>query len=401
MRDYSFKRNWFQFAVLLLGILLFSLTPTSKVSAEEATAISIGRIDYDNLTMQIFNNNNGIVYYSTDQNTWIEVEGPYDTTTNSYSMDISWISGREEFTLYFRGNMVKTISSIVLPMQNTSIKVTYNSADDEFVFLDTDDAITMQWRKASDYTWNTVELDEDSFSYISFVNSMEILRVKGAKIYIRTPQVIGRNNNNVGCRPSKEVVLSITKRSNPPTIKVNVSKLNLNTTEAMEYYDMATKLWIDCNRTMLIEDIAPEALYANGSSNPTIMIRKAATSSASYSKTAYITINGQKAAPVIGDNSDDITYYYVNSKLVIQFHTASATNAYEYAIVKPGYSFEVGTASWRSVTSSKIMTISKTSAPDGCEIYVRKKGISQNTSRNIESVLSSAISYFTVKYPQM
>jgi len=383
--------------VLLLGILLLCLISSGKASAEDAKVITIGKIDYDNLTMQIYDNNNSAVYYSIDKDTWIDVEGPYNSETDSYSLDISWVSNTSDVTLYFKGNTIKTIKPITLPAQNKSVKVAYDKVEGEFTFSNTWDAEYFQWRKSTDYSWATVELDESSSSYISFINTMETLRLQGAKVYIRTPQMIGTNSNNEGSRPSIEVLVSITKRSNAPSIKVNVSKLNINTTEAMEYYNSTTKLWIECTKAMSLEDIAPEVLYKNGANDLTFMIRTAATSYTSYSKTAYITVNGQAAAPVIGDNSDDVAYYYVNSKLILQFPKASKTNTYEYAIIKPDSTFNESTAIWKAVISSKIMTISKTSSPDSCKIYVRRKGISAN--KNISLVLPSAINSFTINYP--
>jgi len=394
------KKNYIvPLPVLLFCLLVLCLLPVDKASAEEATVISIGKIDYENLTIQMYNNNNTTIYYSSDKNTWTEVEGPYNSTTNSILMDISWVSSASDVTLYFKGNTVQTIISVTLPMQNKSIKVTYDKVDGRFTFSNTDEADTFQWRKSTDYSWTTVEMDETAPSYITFIDTIETFLVKGAKIYIRIPQIIGTDNSNEGCRPSKEVSVSITKRSNAPSIKVNISKLTLNTTEAMEYYDTATSLWIECNKSMSLDDIAPNVLYKNGSKNVTFMIRTAATSSLPYSKTAYITINGQEAAPVIGGSSDDVTYYYMNSKLVVQFPTASNTNNYEYAIIKSGFAFNASSASWKTVTSSKSMTILKTSAPEGCKIYVRKKGINENTSKNISFMLPSAESFFTVKYP--
>ena len=72
-------RNIIVIPFILLLILLTGTTPAASVSAEEASAISVGKIDYENLTMQIYNNNNSIVYCSTNQSTWQEVEGPYNS----------------------------------------------------------------------------------------------------------------------------------------------------------------------------------------------------------------------------------------------------------------------------------------------------------------------------------
>jgi hypothetical protein len=82
----------------------------------------------------------------------------------------------------------------------------------------------------------------------------------------------------------------------------------------------------------------------------------------------------------------------------MQFNKATAANIYEYTIVREDKEFNPARTSWKSVTSSKLMTISKTVAPSGCTIYVRKRGRDENTSKKISLVLSSAINSFKVAY---
>lgn len=371
--------------------------PMSLVKAETATTVMIGAINYEDLTMQIYNNGNSIVYYSTDQEDWTEVEGSYNSATKYYTWDISWVSASKDETLYFKGDSVTTITSVTLPKQATSFGATYNKADGSFTFTDADESDTFEWRKSTDYNWNKVSLDETSVNYKAFINSIELLRLKGAKVIIRLPQEIG-TANSVGSRPSKEVTITIYARTEAPNIKVNSSKLTLNTTVAMEYYNATTGNWYECNKTMNLAEIAPKVLNVNGAKDQTLMIRTAATTRTTYSKTAYIKMKGQRSAPEIGDSTKDITYYYLNSKLVMSFNKASKTNIYEYTIVKFGYTLDVSTARWISVNNTKLMTLTNKVAPDGCTIYVRKKGTDANTSKNIELVLSSAIGSFGVDY---
>ena len=393
MKILNLKKIGYSLAVLMLFIFIISAIPPVKADAGTATPISFGKIDYDDLTLQVFDNNNSIVYYSTDGNIWTEVEGAYDSLTAAYSMDISWISDADEATLYFKGNSVNTVKSITLPAKNKDFKVLYDKIENEFTFDGIDDIDTIEWRKQTDYNWIKVDLDEDSTSYHNFQNTMEILNSTGAKIIFRTPQIIGTGSNNVGARPSKEISFTLTKRAAAPSVTINPLNMTLNTTTLMEYYDPATKLWIECDRSMPISDLASDALYENGSKAVTVMIRKAATTYASYSKTAYVNISGQLDTPTIGDNSADFTYYYMNSKLVMQFHKVTATSPYEYTVVKPGYSFDETTAGWRLVTNNNLMYISTATASQGCRIYIRKKGNS--------TTLPSAATFFTVQYPSM
>ena len=384
-------------ALWILPLLILLTLPQTSKAAEQALAVSVGTIDYEELTIQVFPNHNTIIYYSVDESNWIEVEGGYHSDSKSYTMDISWINSSTEVTLYLKGNINSSIKAVYIPMQDTTFKVTYDKAEEEFDFINAEDYESFEWRKASDYNWNRVSLDETSASYRGFMNMLETLRVKGAKIVFRLPQIQG-NAYSSGSRPSKEVTLTIAARAEAPKISVNVSKLTLNTTEAMEYYNETLRTWMECSKTMSLEELAPKVLYQNGAQTVTLMIRTAATTKASYSKTAYVTINGQAKAPEIGGNDKDVTYYYSNSKLVMAFNKASSTNAYEYAIVKPGYDFDPASARWYSVTSTRLMTISANLAPKGSKVYVRRKGVNANTSKGTELELASASNSFSVTY---
>lgn len=396
MNKYKLK-GCLRLLLWLLPVFVIGLQPSSKVSAETATAVTIGAIDYEELTLQVYSNNNSIIYYSTDETTWTEVEGSYSTGTKSYIMDISWVSITSDVTLYFKGDVNTTIKSTTLPMQDKSFKVTYSKADEEFNFVEADDYDYFEWRKTSDYSWNTVSLNDASSSYKQFISSLESFRLKGAKIIIRLPQVKG-SGSNAGSRPSKEITISITARAEAPKVTVNSSKLTLNTTESMEYYDASTGTWIECSKTMTLEEIAPSVLYKNGAHSLTLLIRTAATASSSYSKTAYVTINGQKKAPAIGGNVDDLSYYFYNSKLVMTFNNATKTSIFEYTIVKPGSEFNATSAKWTSISSAKLITLSSTTAPKGSKVYIRKKGVDASSTKGTELILSSAVSNFSISY---
>jgi len=380
-------------AFLLIVICLWN---PADMKADAASAVSVGTIDYEAMTLQIYYNSNSLIYYSTDNSTWEEAEGFYDSTAKSISMDISWISEASDTALYLKGDVVKTVKTLTIPAYNNSFSVVYDKAEGDFTFDGYDNAETFEWRKASDYHWMSVSFNEASSSYQSFLSKMEYFRLKGANIIIRLPQVKGTSLSKTGSRPSAEVSITITARGAAPTVKVNSSKLTMNTTGSIEYYETSSGLWVECDGSMTVEDLAPKALYANGAKTVTLMLRKAATTSAPYSKTQYLTITAQDAAPTIGDNSKDVTYYYLNSKLVLQFNKATSNVKYEYTIVKSDDSLDLTTANWKSVTSNKIMTLSQSMVPDGCTVYLRKKGTDANAK--VALVLSSDISSFTVNY---
>jgi hypothetical protein len=374
------------------------MLPENKALAAGASTVTIGAVNYEAMTLHVYNNNNNVVFYSTDNSSWSEIEGGYNSTFKAYTFDISWVSDATDVTLYFKGDIIKTVKSITLPMQNSSIYIEYDKVEGEFTFSEVEESDYFEWRKSTDYYWNTVSFTESTSSYQSFLTTMESLRTKGAKILIRTPQVIGSGSSNVGMRPSAEIAVTIPARAAAPTVKVNASKLTLTTTSSTEYYDAASDLWMECDGDMSIEDIAPKALYENGGKNVTLLLRKSATTSAPFSKTQKLIIPGQTAAPTIGGNSSEVTYYYLNSKLVMQFNNASTTNVYEYLVVKEGSEFNLTASGWKSVSTSQVMTLSKIMVPSGSTIYVRKKGTDANATKNVSLVLSSAVNNFTVSY---
>lgn len=384
--------------LLVLGLLI--LIPISKISAAEAKPVSIGKIDYDTLTMHVYTNNNTVVHYSTDKTTWYEVEGNKTTENDAFLMDISWVNSSQDTTLYFKGENDKTIQSITLPAKDTPLKVVYDKVDSIFDFENCDAATHFEWKKATDYVWNKVSLDTNTDSYQSFLKTIDGLLVKGAKISFRIPQTVGTNANNVGARPSKEVNITLAKRANAPSVKVNANKLMLNTTLSMEYFSEKINAWVECDKSMTIEDIAPSTLFRNGSKSVTLQIRTAATANKTYSKTTYIKINGQAGAPTVGDNSKDVSYYYQNGKLMLQFNNASKTDVYSYAIVKPGSTFNETTTAFTIMNTTKAKAISSTTAPEGSTIYIRKQGINENTTKGIELVLASEVNSFKVSYPK-
>lgn len=388
--------------VFLMLALFLCISSVTRVYAADAAAISIGTIDYETLTMQVNRNKNKVVYYSTDKTTWYEVEGEVNAD-DAYIMDISWVSSTANTTLYFKGDTVKTYVSITLPKMNSSVKVSFDKAEGTLNFTNADEAETFQWRKSSDYEWRTVDVDDDKTpngvtKYSDFLKEIDTFRTKGAKIIVRLPQQVGNGVNNTGARCSKEITVSITARAAAPNIIVNVKKLTLNTTDKMEYYNTSTGKWVECTKAMMVEKIAPKALYENGAKGVTVAIRMAATDTKPHSLTAYVEIPGQSAAPSIGDNNDDVLYYYQNGRLVLQFNKASAATAYEYAIVKSGVKYNSATATWKTVKNTSPIKLTASSAPEGATIHFRVQGTAESTAKNIALVLPSASVALNVSY---
>lgn len=389
-----------QYRKMFLAVMMFLLfgcailKPSMNASAADA-AVAIKAVDYEMLTLTLTKNGNNIIYYSTNNSTWNELEAKA-LTGDSLVMDISWVSATADTTLYFKGDSVETVVKITLPKKNNTIKVTFDKAEGNLSFDNTDAATSFEWRKSTDYNWMSVSFDETSASYESFLAQIEALRVKGSKIIVRTAQTAG-TATNPGTRPSKEVTVTISARPNAPKVQLNTTKLTFSTTASMEYYDAKKNMWLDCTKTMTVEELAPAAINAGGKASAvTLMFRTAGSDSKPYSKTQTLIVPAQGNAPTIGDSSSDVAWYIKNNKnVVLTFKNATKTNVYEYAVVKQGA--DETKLSWRSVMSSKEVSLSVTSAPDGSTIYVRKKGTNESVTKKLSLSLPSAINSFSVK----
>ena len=380
----------------------------TSTTAPAAREVSVTEINYDNLTMTVDMGGNSILYYSKDDKTWYEMEGS-DMTASTRAegtkvMDIAWMTTTKDTSIYLKGDKNKRSVEVTIPKQNTALKVKFDKAEGTLEF-ENEETTVFQWRKSTDYNWNTAPIGESAktdgatttMTWAQFLEELEALRIKGGKIVVKTPGkngVIENGSLNVGVRPSKEVTVTISKRSNAPGTSLNVKKLTLNTTTKQEYSTNNEETWKDCSKTMKLKEVLPQVFEGQ---DGTIKIRTQATDKAGYSKTLTLVVKGQEAAP-----TGDMTGGYVEensktTKFVIQFPKATKTTPYEYMIVKPGATFDE-TKTWKSVTKDKVIKLSKTAAPDGSTIYYRKKGIAANKTKGTPAVLPSAYTTITVTF---
>lgn len=386
--------------LLFLGIVCAGRT---EVSAASASPVAITAIDYDKLTMTICKNGNGIVFYSTDQrSTWKEVEGIVSTKggQNYIEMDISWVSATSDVQIYFKGNIDSTAISVTLPKANASFKVKYDKVNVDFTFVGNDGCPSFMWRKTTDYNWVTVPFDITSQGYKDFIRTVDDLRFKGTKIIIRTGQVAGTSADNPGERPSKDVTVVIAKMAAAPNLKVNVKKMNVNTKTNMEYYDEAEGKWIGCQKNMMVEQIAPDAMYDMGAENVAIRVRVAATDKKPHSQTALLSITGQPGAPSVVGSAADVTYEFTSDgKFLVHFPKVTKAAPIDYCIVKDDAEFVFEKAKWKTVkVNTKVIKLTEKSAPSGTTLYFRFTGTAANPTKKIELKLASDYVDFSIDW---
>ncbi len=378
------------FMFLLLGFALAA--GRRSVYAEEGQQepknfVKPVTADYDDLWLTVnANGNNKVFYTDKEKNGWTEA---IKEANGQYLIDISWIKNTKDAELLLKGDVCEDIVTVVFPARVTKLKAKFNKSKGTVEITGVPSEITeFEWRKATSYTWKKEKLEDAAKQGSAFWLEMEKFRVSGASIYIRLPQVQGKQNAEgvfeAGQRPSKEVKVSISKRSSAPKIKVDSSRLTLNTKDTMEYSLNNGASWIKAEKQMSIGKIG---------TGKQVAFRTAATEKSGHSKTTYVTIPAQRSAPTIGA---EVRFSFDQSKFYLEFPKASKEDKYEYTVVKKGEILNMLKASWKSVSSDKKVSVSAKTAPAGSVIFVRHKGTNGTTSNPL--VLASSYNTIVVQY---
>lgn len=388
-------------------------------AAGSSEKVEFAGINYDEYKISIRLNGNNMAFFSANKKTWYPVEGTKSVSDDIVKMNINWISNARDYTMYLRGD--KTTSEddyvkVVIPKAKPKFKAAFDKASTaespKFTLSNrNEDVKFIQWRKYADYHWNTIAVNNavtNGDEYI--VPELENLRVKGGKIVLRTKSIAGTSSDDMGIRTSNEVTLSITKRAEAPAVKINAPKSTLNTSTAMEYYDVTSSKWKDCTKTMNVWDIPyvksnVKASDASAGKTVTVDFRKKATTKSGYSKTITVKFKGQSVKPSFGsESSNDVTYGTVkktrNKKEVVYhtlvFNKASSSNKYQYTIVLPGTTYDEAKAKWLNVSKSSVITLSQSKSVKGTKIYVRTIGVNANTKLKTDAKLPSAVNSYTI-----
>lgn len=393
------------FIFAMLGFCLWN--KGAYVQAEEtttATAVSVEYIDFEQGMIQIKANHNTKVYYSdASQKTWNVLEG--GKNGDILTMDISWISAAKDYELNLKGSDDETVVSVDLPKYNSKLKVKFDKVDGTLEFTNEEGAAEFEWRKAAAIdSWTQVPIDlskTEQAEVQGFLKEIEAMRVKGGKIQVRTPQKVA-TSAAVGCRPSKIVTVSVTKRGNAPAVKVVSNSMQVNTTDKMEYKvisvagnQQADAKWTVCDKKMSLSNIAPQVLTVSGGAigkDVTIAVRKAETEKAAYTKSCYLNIPAQPGAP----DASSFTTSRTSSKFTLIIGNATKYTPYQYAVVAKGDTKSDSDLNWKTVSSEKGINFSIKKYPEGSTIYVRTKG--ENLSKKTELKLPSAYTTISISY---
>ncbi len=383
----------------LLVVAAFSV----KSRAEETAAtVDIGVTDYEELTMEIIRNGNTIIYASTDnKKTFAEVDG--EISGDRLKMDISFANPTADVSIWLKGDKDTKVIKVTIPKQSSSLKAKYDKATGTVQLSGFDDRTHFRWHKNTDNNYKTVAIDINDPTNKAFVNEIEVLKIKGAKICIGLEGKNGTGIDDMGMRPGKEVTVGITKKNSAPGIKLNYSKLTFNTKKTMEYKIVGSGSgWKSCTKNMSLGDIAPAALAENGSHTVSIKFRIAETSSKPASLESFVTVKGQRTSPTIGASDGDVVVTKEAGtdkkagKTIVTFKTASKENPFEYKIVKPGETPDY-TKGWKaSKKAGDVKKFSEKQLPAGSKILVRYKSVNDNAGKGIVGQMASAYATYTV-----
>lgn len=388
---------------LVFLFIILSAFIISKSTYAAENSISVKEINYEKSTITLQANSGDTTIYYSDSNkkTWDIVPGEL-SSSSTITMDISWVTQTANYTMTFKGDKSTGIVTVKLPKQATDFKATFNVAKGAVSFTNVNSR-TIQWRKKNSTSWNTVDTSTIS-------TELSYLYNNGATVLFRLAPTNGTSITNVGSRPSKEISVTIPKRTNAPTISIDGSKLVIPIKKGMAYRTVKTdggaSDWVNVisAQDLSLYTIASDAMYnvsnTGNQKEVKLQFRTNATSATQVSKITSVTVPVQEGPPDLDTNG--ISFSYTSpTKLSIQVKSASSSTPYEYTIVDKDDEFNYKTAKWVTISSNSAVTVSSTTAPASSHIYLRKKSIvaSSTTDFKLASVETELTGQNGVTYP--
>lgn len=364
--------------------------------------IEIKEINYNtsSITLKIHDASNQVYFSDSAQKNWEAIPGTADSA-NTITMDISWISQSSNYTLNFKGDRSPQISSVSIPKQVTDFKAEFSTAKGTVIFSNSNNR-TIQWRKKDSTVWKTV-------NEATFQTELSYLFNNGATLVFRLAPVNGSGSSNAGLRPGKEVTVKIPKKADAPAITVDGSRFAISLKKGMAYRivnsDGSTSEWVklDSNKNLSLYTIASSAMYKNkNTEQKEVKLQFVAnyTGTAYSSKVATVIVPIQEGPPDTEDSGISIEYVSSN-KLSLQVKKATTATPFEYTIVDKDDSLSYETAKWSTISSNEAVYISKGSAKEGSQIYVRKKSVTagEDTDFALASAATAVTGINGVTYP--
>ena len=399
-RKLPLQRNKVKLFVSLF-IMSIAVLILSKSAYAENASITVKEINYEESTITLQVKDNDTVVYFSDSNkkVWDAIPGKVGND-KTITMDISWISISSNYVINFKADYSTNIVSVTLPKQVTSFKAAFNKIKGTVTFSGAGNR-TIEWRKSASTAWSNADLD-------TLPTELAYLFSYGAKVCFRLAPINGYGISNVGYRASKEVSVTIPRKSSAPTIKVDGSSFYITLMKGISYRRLysngTTTDWTTVNNTTdyLLSNIASDTMFTSNSAiqkEVVLQFMKNATSTSQVSLVSTISIPMQEGP--LDKVVDGIELSYTSAaSLSLLVKAASSTKPYEYIMIKAGEVLNYQEAKWTTISSSTAVSINEKSAPNGSHIYVRKKSLEAKdtigftlASVEIDVTGSSGISY--------
>lgn len=384
---------------VMLGVAAVVLLCTKGIPLKaREMKLAVKEINYSNSTITLYSpNGDSEVYFSDSKKSkWETVPGGIDRN-GLITMNLSWVSVTSNYTLTFKGDRSTEVLTVKLPKQVTNFKASFQMAKGTMSFSNTSGR-PVEWRKNGTYIWKTVNM-------ATINQELEYLYNNGATVYFRLAPVNG-DGNSVGMRASKEVSVTIKKKSDAPKVTIDGSKFTIDSVGGLVYRivnpDGSTSDWLSPKSSSLkLSEVAAEAMYRQGAEQKQVILqfRKKATASVQVSSVATIVVPVQDAAPDIVKDNISVTYSG-SSTIQLQVKAAGASTPFEYTIVKENESLNYSDTVWIPITSDDAVTIDAKKAPEGSHIYLRRKSTGTDDKFKLASDVVCLTGNKPLEYPE-
>lgn len=418
MNKTNIKRNVmtaraFRMLATLAVVAIFAFwAKGTAAGAADDKSLEVCEIDYNKSTITIMMNSNDTVLYLSNeaQKKWEYVPAKFKTvnyktdadgrivicaegnkTAKVAVLDISWVSIGKNYVMSFKGDYSVNPIKVTVPKQLTTFKASYDSYAGAMKLTGVPSGdYSIEWKKKDAIGWNTYNAD-------TFKNEIAALIDNGASLQFRVAAVNGVSADKTGSRASKEVSVTISKKTAAPAITVNDERLIIGVKKGLNYRYVdasgypVSEGWSSFTKDSdaALSDIAAKAMISEDNKTPEdvyIQFFQAATSASQVSKKKTIKIPAQEPmtkADLDKENNSYITYTS-KSNFNMTFKTAGESNKLEYCIItvdmqKLGITIDDITnenLKWTEVSTSEPIGKSRdtdSKLVDGGLIYYRRK----------------------------
>lgn len=397
------KQRIISWVVFFFAFTMLAMTASHNCVKAAEKSLTIKEINYENSTIT-FHSEQGdryLYFHKKGSSAWETANENFDKN-GDLTMDISWISQTTAYQLQFKADQSTAVKSVTIPKQFSGLKASYNASRENPIVLTNTNDRQVEWRKNTYVAWSDwSDLKAADLNY---------LIANGATLYFRLKSENGVSADNPGKRAGKIVQLKITAKKTAPNITIDDAALSMNLTSGIMYRkavlkdgevdEVLTKAqeWtkITATKEYSLSELCPEALYSETDTKATVQsglqFKTGSKGSSQESKIRTVLIPAQTK---LQESAVGASIAYTSGKtLNLVISAATTAKPYQYCIVsKDEYhngKLDYSELQWTDVKATTAISISKTKAPKGSHIFVRKKAVGVLGGEEYE-IASSAI----------